>query len=68
MLNACRLLHDILKDLNTSLNMMKSFSAYKEYLLEKAALLIHGSFEELHKDSCSYGCTAWQQGQWWCGG
>jgi len=50
-LDGCKLLRDMLHDLDASLDNMKSFAAYEEYLVNVAVPLIHGSFEELDEDS-----------------
>ena len=50
-LDGCKLLRDMIHDLDASLDNMKSFAAYEEYLLNVAVPLIYGSFEELDEES-----------------
>lgn len=46
-----QLLRDMIHDLDASLDTMKSFAAYEEYLVNVAVPLIYGSFEELDEES-----------------
>ena len=41
----------MIHDLDASLDTMKSFAAYEEYLVNVAVPLIYGSFEELDEES-----------------
>ncbi|KAL7426557.1 hypothetical protein ACHAXM_000507 [Skeletonema potamos] len=50
-LDGCKLLRDMIHDLDSSLDTMKSFAAYEEYLVNVAVPLIYGSFEELDEES-----------------
>lgn len=50
-LDGCKLLRDMIHDLDASLDTMKSFAAYEEYLVNVAVPLLYGSFEELDEDS-----------------
>jgi len=50
-LDGCKLLRDMIHDLDASLDTMKSFAAYEEYLVNVAVPLIYGSFEELDEES-----------------
>jgi len=50
-LDACKLLRDLIHDLDASLDTMKSFAAYEEYLVKVAVPLMYGSFEELDEES-----------------
>lgn len=50
-LDGCKLLRDMIHDLDGSLDTMKSFAAYEEYLVDVAVPLIYGSFEELDEES-----------------
>ena len=50
-LDACKLLRDLIHDLDASLDTMKSFAAYEEYLIKVAVPLMYGSFEELDEES-----------------
>lgn len=50
-LEGCKLIRDMVHDLDTSLDTMKSFAAYEEYLVNVAVPLIYGSFEELDEES-----------------
>ena len=52
-LDGCKLLHGLIHDLDASLDSMRSFAAYEEYLLKKAVPLIYGTFEELDEDSAN---------------
>jgi hypothetical protein len=50
-LDGCKLLRDMIHDLDASLDGMKSFAAYEEYLINVAVPLLYGSFEELDEES-----------------
>jgi len=50
-LDGCKLIRDMVHDLDASLDTMKSFAAYEEYLVNVAVPLIYGSFEELDEES-----------------
>lgn len=50
-LEGCKLIRDMIHDLDGSLDTMKSFAAYEEYLVNVAVPLIYGSFEELDEES-----------------
>lgn len=50
-LHGCKLLRDMLHDLDAGLDDVKSFAAYEEYLMNAAVPLIHGTFEELDEES-----------------
>jgi hypothetical protein len=50
-LDGCKLLRDMIHDLDASLDTMKSFAAYEKYLVNVAVPLIYGSFEELDEES-----------------
>jgi len=50
-LDGCKLLQGMMHDLDASLDTMKSFAAYEEYLMNVAVPLIYGSFEELDEES-----------------
>jgi hypothetical protein len=50
-LDGCKLLRDMIHDLDASLDTMKSFAAYEEYLVNVAVPLLYGSFEELDEES-----------------
>ncbi|KAL3801093.1 hypothetical protein HJC23_002386 [Cyclotella cryptica] len=50
-LDGCKLLRDMIHDLDASLDTMKSFAAYEEYLINVAVPLLYGSFEELDEES-----------------
>ena len=50
-LEGCKLIRDMVHDLDASLDTMKSFAAYEEYLVNVAVPLIYGSFEELDEES-----------------
>jgi len=50
-LEGCKLIRDMVHDLDVSLDTMKSFAAYEEYLVNVAVPLIYGSFEELDEES-----------------
>jgi len=50
-LDGCKLLRDMIHDLDASLDTMKSFAAYEEYLMNVAVPLIYGAFEELDEES-----------------
>jgi hypothetical protein len=50
-LDGCKLLRDMIHDLDSSLDTMKSFAAYEEYLVNVAVPLLYGSFEELDEES-----------------
>ncbi|KAL7481293.1 hypothetical protein ACHAW6_006972 [Cyclotella cf. meneghiniana] len=50
-LDGCKLLRDMIHDLDTNLDIMKSFAAYEEYLINVAVPLLYGSFEELDEES-----------------
>jgi len=52
-LDGCKLLRDMIHDLDANLDTMKSFAAYEEYLVNVAVPLLYGSFEELDEDSTS---------------
>jgi hypothetical protein len=52
-LDGCKLLRDMIHDLDASLDTMKSFAAYEEYLVNVAVPLIYGSFEELDEESAA---------------
>ena len=52
-LDGCKLLRDMIHDLDANLDTMKSFAAYEEYLVNVAVPLLYGSFEELDEDSSS---------------
>ncbi|KAL9188977.1 hypothetical protein ACHAXT_011467 [Thalassiosira profunda] len=53
-LDGCKLLRDMIHDLDASLDTMKSYAAYEEYLMNKAVPLIYGAFEELDEESTGY--------------
>jgi len=50
-LDGCKLLRDLIHDLDVSLDTMKSFASYEEYLLKVAVPLMYGTFEELDEES-----------------
>ncbi|KAL7532648.1 hypothetical protein ACHAXR_004758, partial [Thalassiosira sp. AJA248-18] len=50
-LDGCKLLRDMIHDLDAGLDTMKSFAAYEEHLMNVAVPLIYGSFEELDEES-----------------
>mmetsp|Transcript_38919 Transcript_38919/g.93629 ORF Transcript_38919/g.93629 Transcript_38919/m.93629 type:complete len:223 (-) Transcript_38919:58-726(-) len=50
-LDGCKLLRDMIHDLDATLDTMKSFAAYEEYLINVAVPLMYGSFEELDEES-----------------
>ena len=52
-LDGCKLLRDMIHDLDVSVDDMKSFAAYEEYLMNVAVPLIYGSFEGLDEESAS---------------
>ena len=52
-LDGCKLLRDMIHDLDASLDTMKSFAAYEEYLVNVAVPLLYGSFEELDEESAA---------------
>ena len=53
-LDGCKLLRDMIHDLDASLDTMKSYAAYEEYLMKTAVPLMYGSFEELDEESAGY--------------
>jgi len=50
-LDGCKLLRDMIHDLDASLDDMRSFAAHEEYLMNVAVPLIYGSFEGLDEES-----------------
>ncbi|KAL7470902.1 hypothetical protein ACHAXS_011188, partial [Conticribra weissflogii] len=52
-LDGCKLLRDMIHDLDASLDDMRSFAAYEEYLMNVAVPLIYGSFEGLDEESAA---------------
>ena len=50
-LDGCKILRDLIHDLDNSLDTMKSFAAYEEYLVKVVVPLIYGQFEELDEES-----------------
>ena len=53
-LDGCKLLRDMIHDLDASLDTIQSFAAYEEYLVNTAVPLIYGTFEELDEESTQY--------------
>ena len=52
-LDGCKLLRDLIHDLDASVDTMKSFAAYEEYLVNVAVPVIYGSFEGLDDESAA---------------
>ena len=50
-LDGCKLLRDMIHDLDASLDSTRSFDAYEAHLINFAVPLIHGTFEELDEES-----------------
>lgn len=50
-LDGCKLLRDMLHDMDASLDATKSFDAYESHLMNVAVPLIYGTFEELDEES-----------------
>ena len=50
-LDGCKLLRDMIHDLDASLDSTRSFDAYEAHLITVAVPLIHGTFEELDEES-----------------
>ena len=50
-LDGCKLLRDLIHDLDASLDSTRSFDAYEAHLINVAVPLIHGTFEELDEES-----------------
>lgn len=52
-LDGCKLLRDMIHDLDTNVDDLRSFAAYEEFLMNVVVPLIHGSFEGLDEESAS---------------
>ena len=52
-LDGCKLLRDMIHDLDNNVDDMRSFAAYEEFLMNVAVPLIYGSFEGLDEESAS---------------
>jgi hypothetical protein len=50
-LDGCKLLRNMIHDLDASLDSTRSFDAYEAHLINVAVPLIHGTFEELDEES-----------------
>ena len=50
-LDGCKLLRDMLHDMDASLEWTRSFDAYEDHLMNVAVPLIYGTFEELDEES-----------------
>jgi hypothetical protein len=50
-LDGCKLLRDMLHDMDASLDSTRSFDAYEDHLMNVAVPLIYGTFEELDEES-----------------